>query len=122
MRRVLRRDRLQIAQRRQPGECLAFELSHALASQVELVTDGFERPGLALESKTQLEDSPLTLGQGIQRLADTLPAKRFLGLVEWIGSLPISEEVAQLALVVRPHRLIEGDRGMRCAESLVDVL
>ena len=51
----------EIAQRGEARQCLALELPHALPREVELVTDRLERPRLALEPETQLEDPALTL-------------------------------------------------------------
>ena len=70
----LSRDVLELAQRGEPGQCLAFELAHSLAGQVELVPDRLERPGLALEAETQLEDPPLALRKGIESPAHALTA------------------------------------------------
>src|SRR5947208_12204798 len=97
----LRRERDQVPQRRQAGECLRLELPDALARQVELVADRLERPGLALEAEPQLEDPPLALGESVECPADALLAQRLLGLVERIQGLAVGEEVAELALVVR---------------------
>jgi hypothetical protein len=55
-------ERDQISERGEPSQRLAFELSHALAGQVELVADRLERPGLALEAEAELEDPALPLG------------------------------------------------------------
>src|SRR6185437_10194029 len=106
----------------QPGKCLALELAYALARQVELVADRLERPRLAFETEAKLKNSALPLGQGVQRPAHALAAKRFLGLVERVGRLAVGEQVAELAFVVRANRLIEGDRGLSGPERLVDVL
>src|SRR6185436_12465900 len=116
------RNGLEIAQSRQPGECLALELPHSLAREIELLADRLERPRLALEPEAQLENPPLALRQRVERLADALAAERLLGLVERIGRLAVGEEVAELALVVRADRLVQRDgRGGR-RERLVDVL
>src|SRR5436305_12280484 len=93
----LRRERDQVPQRREPGECLALELPDALARQVELVADRLERPRLALEAETQLEDPPLPFGQRVERPTDVLTAERLLGLVERIGGLAVGAEVPELA-------------------------
>src|SRR4051794_29192331 len=118
----LRREAGELAQRREPRQCLALELTDALARQVELVADRLECPGLALEPETQLEDAALPLGQRVERLADVLLAERLLGLVERIGGFAVGEEVAELALVVGADRLVERDGGRRGRERLVDVL
>src|SRR5438876_1094620 len=117
-----RRLLLQLTQRRQPRQRLALELANPLASQIQLVPDRLERPGLALEAEAQLEDAPLALRQSIECLAHTLPAQRLLGLVERIRSLAIGEQVTELAYVVRTEGLVQRDRRVRGAESLVDVL
>src|SRR5581483_960695 len=106
----LRRDVLQVAERREPRERLALELAHPLARQVELLADRLERPRLALEPEAELEDPPLPLRQRVERLAHALPAKRLLGLVEGIGGLAVREQVAELALVVGADRLVQRDR------------
>src|SRR5205085_212392 len=93
----LGRDGLQVAQRGEPRQRLALELPDALARQVELVADRLERPRLALEAEPKLEDPPLALRQRVQRLADTLAAKRLFRLVERVGGLAVGEEVAELA-------------------------
>ena len=46
---------------------MAFELADALARELEFVADRLERPGLALEAESQLEDAPLALWQGVER-------------------------------------------------------
>src|SRR5947209_7386512 len=107
MRVPLRSCGLQLTQGRQPGQCLALELADALARQVELVPDRLERPGLAVEAETQLEDPPLALGQGVERPPHALAAERLLGLVERIGGLAVGEQVAELALVVSSDGLVE---------------
>src|SRR3954447_970072 len=70
------RDGDHVAEGRKTRERLALQLPHPLASQVELVADGLERPRLALEAEPQLEDPPLALWQRVERLADALPAER----------------------------------------------
>jgi hypothetical protein len=86
------------------------------------VADCLERPRLALEAETQLEDPPLPLGQRVERTADSLPTQRLLRLVERIRRLAVGEQVAELALVVRADGLVQRDRRLRGAERLVDVL
>src|SRR5262249_16883788 len=98
------------------------ELPHPLASEVELVADGLQRPRLALEPESELEDPAFALGQRVKRLADALAPKRLLCLVERIRSLAIGEEVSKLTLVVCSNRLVERDRCVRGAQRLVDVL
>src|SRR5215211_1098083 len=105
-----------------PREGLAFQLSHALPRQAELVSDRFERPGLALEAEAELQNPALTLGERIERPADTLLPKRFLGLVEGVDRLAVGEEVSELTLVVGADRLVQRDRRLRGAERLVDML
>src|SRR5207247_4430392 len=95
---------------------LALELPDALARQVELVADRLERPRLALEAEPQLENPPLPLGQSVQRPPHALAAERLLCLVERVGSLAVGEEIAELALVVRAHGLVQRDRGLRGAD------
>src|SRR5829696_3065580 len=112
----------EIAQRREPRERLALELADALPRQVELVADRLQRPGLALEAETQLEDAPLALRKRVERPPDALLAQRLLRLDERVGGFAVGEEIAELALVVRAHRLVERDRRVRGAERLVDVL
>src|SRR4051812_42725651 len=112
----------QVAQRREPGECLSLELADALTREIELVADRFERPGLALEAETKLQDAPLPLGEGVQSTTDALAPQRLFGLVKRIGCLPVGEEVAELTLVVRADCLVQRDRGLRGTERLVDVL
>src|SRR5581483_3301888 len=112
----------ELAQRREPRERLALELADALARQVELVPDRLERPRLALETEPQLKDPPLALRQSVQRLTDVLAAERLLGLVERVRGLAVGKEVAELALVVRAHRLVQRDRRRGRRERLVDVL
>src|SRR6266705_6540863 len=111
----LRREAGQLAQRGQPRQRLALELPDALAGQVELVPDRLERPGLALEAEAQLEDAPFPLGEGVKGPTHTLAEERLLGLVERVGGLAVGEEVAELALVIRADRLVQGDRRLRGA-------
>src|SRR3954469_24017587 len=118
----LSRDRLQVAQRREPGECLALELAHPLARQVELVADRLERPRLALGAEAQLEGPALAPGEGGECAADSLLAQRLLGLVERVGRLAVCEEISELALVVGPDGLVQRDRSLGCPERFVDVL
>src|SRR5207302_2091726 len=115
-------DGLQLAQGRQTRQGLAFQLTDALTRQIELVPDRLERPGLALETEAKLEDSPLALGERIERAPYALSAERLLGLVERIGRLAVGKEVAALALVVGAHRLVQRDGRVRRAERLLDVL
>ena len=84
--------------------------------------DRLERPRLALEAEAQLEDPPLPLGQGVEGTPYALAAERLLGLFERVSRLAVGEEIAQLALVVGPDRLVEGNGGLGGPESLVDVL
>ena len=119
---ALGRERCEIAERSQPRERLTFELPNALARQVELVADRLERPRLALEAEAQLEDAPLALGERVERPPDALAAKRLLRLVERVGRVTVGEEVAELALVVGAHVLVQRDRRVSGAERLVDVL
>src|SRR5581483_12477105 len=112
----------QLAQRGEARQRLALELPDALARQVELVADRLERPRLTLEAEPQLEDAPLPLGQRVEGLADVLLAQRLLCLVERIRRLAVGEEIAELALVVGAHRLVQGDRSGRGRKGLVDVL
>src|SRR5436309_8858591 len=118
----LRGERDQVSQRRQAGECLAFELPDALAGQVELVADRLERPGLAFEAEAQLEDAAFPLREGVESAPDALAPQRLLRLVERIGGLAVGEQVAELALVVRADGLVQRDRSLRGPERLVDVL
>src|SRR4051794_35064723 len=60
-------ERGELAERREPAQCLSLELAHALAGEIELVPDGLERPRLALEPEAELEDAPLALRQGVER-------------------------------------------------------
>src|SRR5204863_8511448 len=114
--------RLQVAQRGEPGERLTLELPDPLAGQVELMADRLERPRLALEAETELQDPALALRERVERAADALLAEGLLGLVERIGRLAVCEEVAELALVVRADRLVQRDRRLSGAECLVDML
>ena len=115
-------ERGEVPQRGEARERLAFELADSLARQVELVPDRLERPGLALEAEAQLENAPLALRQRVERTPDTLLAQRLLGLVERIRGLAVGEEVAELALVVRAHGLVQRDGGVCGAERFLDVL
>src|ERR687887_102522 len=116
------RERDQVAQRREPGECLTFELADALSRQVELVPDRLERPRLAFEPEPQLEDPPLTRGKRIERATDALAAQRLFRLVERIGGFTVGEQVAELAFVVGAHRLVQRHGRLCRAERLVDML
>src|SRR2546421_196478 len=118
----LRGEAGELTQRGEPRQRLALELPDALSRQVELVADRLERPGLALEAEAELEDAPLALRERVERPTDALAAERLLGLVERVGGLAVGEEVAELALVVGAHGLIQGDRRLRRPERLVDVL
>src|SRR5262245_56285616 len=111
-----------VAQRGEPRERMALELPDPLAGQVELVADRLEGPRLAVEPEAELEDPPLALREGVERLADALPAERLLGLVERVGRLAVGEEVAELALVVRADRLVQRDRRVGGTHRLLDVL
>src|SRR5205809_4625671 len=115
-------DRGEVANRGQALERLALELANTLARQPELVSDRLERPRLAFEAEPQLENAPLALWERVECTAHALLAQRLLCLVEWISRLAVSEEVTELALVVGPNRLVEGDGRLRSAERLVDVL
>ena len=99
-RAMLGREACELTQRRKPRERLALELADALARQVELVADRFERPRLALEAESQLEDPSLPLGQRVERLADVLAAIRQIGPT--LVALPIISEILQAR---RPWRL-----------------
>src|SRR5581483_9518892 len=112
----------EVAQSSEPRERLPLELAHALTRQVELVPDRLERPRLALEAETQLEDPPLPFRQRVERPPHALPPERLLGLVERIGGLAVGEQVAELALVVGADRLVQRHRRMCRTERLVDVL
>src|SRR5438105_7809035 len=116
------RDVDQVAQRGEAGQRLSFELADALACQVELVADRFERPRLALEPEAQLEDAPLALGERVECAAHTLAAERLLGFLERIRGVAVGEEVAELALVVGADRLVQRDGRVRRAERFLDVL
>src|SRR3954447_18949848 len=105
----LRGDVNQISERAEPCESLALELPDALARQVELVADRLERPRLALEAEAQLEDAPLALGERVECTPHALPAQRLLGLFERIRGFAVGEEIPELALVIRPDRLVQGD-------------
>ena len=59
----LRREACEIAQGLEALERLPLELAHPLASQVELVPDGLERPRLAFEAEPELENPPLRSGR-----------------------------------------------------------
>src|SRR6186997_164138 len=87
----LRGETCELAQRREPRERLALELTDALARQVERVADRLERPRLALEAEAQLENAPLALGECVERAADALLAQRLLRLVERVGGLTVGE-------------------------------
>src|ERR671911_319883 len=112
----------EVAQRTEARERLALELPHALTREVQLVTDRLERPRLALEPEAQLENAALPLGKRVECLAHTLASQRLLGLVERVRCLAVREQIAELALVVRAHRLVERDGGGCGAERLVDML
>src|SRR5262249_52623348 len=115
-------DGLQLAQRRKPCQRLAFQLAHAFAREVELVPDRLERPGLALEAEPKLENAALALWKRIQSTPHTLAPQRLLRFVERIRSLAICKEIAELALVVCAHGLVQGHGRVRGTERLVDVL
>src|SRR5256885_4076683 len=116
------RDRDEVAQRAEPGERLTLELADPLPRQVELVPDRLERPRLTLEAEAQLENPPLALRKSLERTPHALPAQRLLRLVEGIDRLAVGEQVAELALVVGAHGLVERDGRVRRAERFVDVL
>src|SRR6266508_4357370 len=120
--RLLRGERDQVSQRREPGESLALELTNALARQIELVADRLERPRLAFEAEAELEDAALPLGQGVQCAPNPLAPERLFGLVERVRGLAIGEEIAELALVVSPDGLVQRHGRLRGAERLVHVL
>jgi hypothetical protein len=86
------------------------------------VADRLERPGVPFEAEAKLQDPPLPLGQRVERLANALLSEGLLGLVERIRGLAVGEEVSKLALVVCADALVQRDRSLGCAESLVDVL
>src|ERR687891_736729 len=81
-----------------------------------------KRGGVALEAEPQLEDTPLALGERVERLADALLAERLLGLVERVGGVAVGEQVAELALVVGADALVQRDGGLGGRERLVHVL
>src|SRR4051794_18977089 len=118
----LGRERRELAQCREPRERLALELTHALAGQIELVTDRLERPRLPLEPEPQLENPPFPLWKRIESPPDALAPQRLLGLLKRIRCLAVGEQVAELALVVGSDRLIQRNRRVSGAERLVDVL
>src|SRR4029078_4932008 len=76
----------------------------------------------SLEAEAQLENAPLTLGEGIERFADSLLAEGLLGLVERVRSFAVGEEIAELAFVVRSDALVQGDGSLGRAQRFVDVL
>src|ERR671934_97231 len=88
-------DCLQLAQRREACQRLALELANALTRQVELVADRLERPRLALEAEAQLEDPPLALRKGVERLPHSLPPERLLGLGQQLVAADVGEEELQ---------------------------
>src|SRR4029079_13763381 len=86
------------------------------------MTDRLERPRVSLEAEAELENAPLTLGEGIERFADSLLAEGLLGLVERVRSFAVGEEIAELAFVVRSDALVQGDGRLGRAQRFVDVL
>src|SRR5262249_39720361 len=76
----------------------------------------------AFEAEAQLENPPLAFGKRLERTSHALAAERLFGLVERIGCLAVGEQIAELALVVGAHRLVEGGGRVRGSEPLVDAL
>ena len=61
-------------------------------------------------------------GQRVERLADSLPAQRLLGLVERVRSLAVGEQIAELALVVGADGLVQRHGRLSGAERLLEML
>jgi oligopeptide/dipeptide ABC transporter ATP-binding protein len=98
------------------------QLADAFARQAELVPDRFERPGPTVEAEPELENAPLTFGQRRERTPETFTVERLLSLVERVGGLAVSEQIDQLALVVRADGLVQRHRRAGHAERLVHAL
>src|SRR6201991_3521250 len=102
---------------------LVLDLPDALARHVERAPDLVERARvLPAEAVAELEDAPLAVGEGLQRLA-----KGFLGedlrraLVRRLRAL-VGDELAELRLLLVADRLLERDRGLGGTLDRVDLL
>src|SRR5690242_6750206 len=114
---------LGLGQRLQLLERLVLDLADALAGDVERPPDLVERARmLAAEAVAKLEDTPLPVGEVLQGLAQRLFGENLRGpLVRALGAL-VSDELAELRLLLVADRLLERDRRLGGALDGVDFL
>src|SRR5689334_18653059 len=98
-----------------------LELAHTLARDAQLLADRLERLGLAADAEPQLDDPPLALGELRDRVAHLAPAERVDGVDLGVGRGLVVEEVAELAVVLRPDRPVERDVRLDRVKRLLDV-
>src|SRR5438552_1702923 len=103
------------------GQRIALDLPDTLAADLQLTADLLERRRLALEAETQLEDTTLALGQTPDGVAHRLGAQRLSRLGLGIDRGRIGEQIAEFALAIGAHRLVQRHGRLDGAERLFHV-
>ena len=98
---------------------LSFNLADALARDVELLADLFERAGTAvLDAEAQLQDFLLTRGEGGEHVDELLLQQRERRGLARLARTLVGDEVAKVAVFLFADRRFEGDGLLRDLQDL----
>src|SRR3954470_13353400 len=88
-----------------------FDLTHALARDLEDAADFFERVGVAVaDAVAELDDLALAVRQGLEHLLDLVLQHLLRGGLDRVVGLLVLDEVAEVAVFRFAYRTIQRDR------------
>ena len=119
---VVARDRDDVSQLMlQLRKCVALDLAHALAADLQLAADLLKRRRLTVEAEAQLEDTTLTLREIADRFAHGTCTKCLRSLALRVEGVRVGEQITELTLAVGADGLVQRHRRFDGAERLLDV-
>src|SRR5687768_17992661 len=102
---------------------LRLDLTDALARDIELAADLFERPRAAvLQTEAQLQHATLATGEALEHALDLLLQQLVRRRVRWRECLVVGDEVAEVAVLFLADRRLERDRLLGDLHDLADLV